>query len=308
MAGPPAPVQLPVNTFATLSLVFGFVFAPLGAVFGHLGLAQIKRTGERGRDRALIGLVVSYLLIVVSIVAVLIWAVVPGASVTADGQSISSTSRSRPPASTSSAAPVLVTRPQLPGLLLNLDEIKQALPTLDDTYTATDRSGELNGSPGVTTTPETCRVAMFAGAAEVYGSATATFARTVVTSDAGATLQLGGVEQWAILYRDAGAAQAQVRKIEKMWSECVGPVAETVDHGRRTVHFQVDPLTRAPRDGSIVMLHSAIVDGENELQGTRNIRAIAAKANVVVDLAVFGGNPGDSAEVIAADILARIPG
>ncbi len=35
--------------------LIGRRFAPVGPVLGHLGLAQIGRTGERGRDRALIG-------------------------------------------------------------------------------------------------------------------------------------------------------------------------------------------------------------------------------------------------------------
>ena len=37
-------VSQTVNTLATLSLVFAFVFAPAGAILGHLGLAQIRRT------------------------------------------------------------------------------------------------------------------------------------------------------------------------------------------------------------------------------------------------------------------------
>ena len=44
----PTPAR-PVNAFATLSVVFAFLFAPVGAAFGHLGLSQIRRTGERGR-------------------------------------------------------------------------------------------------------------------------------------------------------------------------------------------------------------------------------------------------------------------
>src|ERR1700739_3442462 len=58
--GPPAvtppPRRPPVNALATLSLLFAFVFPPAGAILGHLGLAQIRRTGELGRDRALAGL------------------------------------------------------------------------------------------------------------------------------------------------------------------------------------------------------------------------------------------------------------
>jgi hypothetical protein len=72
----PAPAPAPsgeVNTLATLSIVFAFVFAPVGVVLGHVALAQISRRGERGRDRALIGLTLSYLIILFAIVALIVW-------------------------------------------------------------------------------------------------------------------------------------------------------------------------------------------------------------------------------------------
>src|ERR1700756_5336019 len=52
-----------VNTFATLSIVFAFVFAPVGAVLAHVALSQIKRSGQRGRERAIVGLTISYVII-----------------------------------------------------------------------------------------------------------------------------------------------------------------------------------------------------------------------------------------------------
>ena len=41
-----------------------FLFAPLGIVFGHISLSQIKKTGEEGRGLAVAGLVISYLITV----------------------------------------------------------------------------------------------------------------------------------------------------------------------------------------------------------------------------------------------------
>jgi eukaryotic-like serine/threonine-protein kinase len=61
------------NTLATLSVVFAFVFAPAGAILGHLGLSQINETGERGRDRALVGITLSYVFITVAVVALVVW-------------------------------------------------------------------------------------------------------------------------------------------------------------------------------------------------------------------------------------------
>src|SRR5271165_482722 len=70
-AGPPSPR---VNTFATLSLVYAFVFAPAGAILGHLGLSQIRRTGQQGRERALLGLTLSYAFIALAVVGLVVWA------------------------------------------------------------------------------------------------------------------------------------------------------------------------------------------------------------------------------------------
>ena len=47
------------NTMAILSLVFAFIFAPLGIVFGAIGLNQIKKSGEEGKGLAIAGLVTS---------------------------------------------------------------------------------------------------------------------------------------------------------------------------------------------------------------------------------------------------------
>jgi serine/threonine-protein kinase len=74
---PSAPPQ--TNTLATLSVVFAFVFAPAGAVLGHLGLSQIKRTGQPGRDRAIVGIALSYTVIVAVIVSLIAWAAIGGA-------------------------------------------------------------------------------------------------------------------------------------------------------------------------------------------------------------------------------------
>jgi peptidyl-prolyl cis-trans isomerase B (cyclophilin B) len=54
---------------AVASLICAFVFAPLGIVFGHISLSQIKRTGEEGRGLAVAGLVISYLVTALTIVA-----------------------------------------------------------------------------------------------------------------------------------------------------------------------------------------------------------------------------------------------
>jgi peptidyl-prolyl cis-trans isomerase B (cyclophilin B) len=64
------PQQRPTNGMAIASLVCAFLFAPLGIVFGHISLSQIKRSGEEGRGLAVAGLVISYLMTASTIVVV----------------------------------------------------------------------------------------------------------------------------------------------------------------------------------------------------------------------------------------------
>src|SRR4029079_185536 len=122
-SAPPTPHSQKTNPFATLSLIFAFLFAPAGALLGHLGLAQIRRTGQRGHDRALIGLTLSYAFILITVAALVIWAVV------GMWPERSSTVATSPPPATSSAAPDerLVSAAQLPKLLLSIDEVKEAV-------------------------------------------------------------------------------------------------------------------------------------------------------------------------------------
>jgi len=69
-AYPPPPTPPPTNSLAIASLVCAFVFAPLGIVFGHLSLSQIRRSGEDGRGLAIAGLVIGYVVTIATIVAV----------------------------------------------------------------------------------------------------------------------------------------------------------------------------------------------------------------------------------------------
>jgi peptidyl-prolyl cis-trans isomerase B (cyclophilin B) len=66
----PRPKQ--TNSMAILSLVSSFVFAPLGILFGHLSLSQIKKSGEDGRGLAVAGLIIGYLLTVLGVVAIVL--------------------------------------------------------------------------------------------------------------------------------------------------------------------------------------------------------------------------------------------
>jgi peptidyl-prolyl cis-trans isomerase B (cyclophilin B) len=69
-AGYPPPAR--TNSMAVASLVCAFLFAPLGVLFGHISLSQIKRSGEQGRALAIAGLVIGYLMTALSILLVVL--------------------------------------------------------------------------------------------------------------------------------------------------------------------------------------------------------------------------------------------
>ena len=67
------PAQTRTNTMAILSLIFAFVFWPLGIVFGHMARGQIRRTGEGGAGLATAGLVISYIFGVLTLIGCGLW-------------------------------------------------------------------------------------------------------------------------------------------------------------------------------------------------------------------------------------------
>jgi peptidyl-prolyl cis-trans isomerase B (cyclophilin B) len=53
-----------MNRLALTSLLCVLIFPPLAVIFGHIALREIKRYGQDGREAAIAGLVLGYLLTV----------------------------------------------------------------------------------------------------------------------------------------------------------------------------------------------------------------------------------------------------
>lgn len=60
-SGVPVMMEPTTNAMAVLSLVFAFIFSPLGILFGHIAHSQIRQTGEVGSGLATAGLIISYI-------------------------------------------------------------------------------------------------------------------------------------------------------------------------------------------------------------------------------------------------------
>ncbi|MET0475586.1 MAG: peptidylprolyl isomerase [Mycobacterium sp.] len=67
---PPPPPPSNTNGLAVASLVCAFLFFPLGILFGHMSLSQIRKSNEGGHGLAIAGLVISYVVAVLTVVAV----------------------------------------------------------------------------------------------------------------------------------------------------------------------------------------------------------------------------------------------
>ncbi|WP_118914468.1 sensor domain-containing protein [Mycobacterium shigaense] len=298
---PPLPYRPRVNTFATLSLVFAFVFAPVGAVLGHVGLAQIRRTGEIGRHRALVGVSLSYAFIVLAVVALAGWATLPGAT-----RSRTATPATSAPVTTSETPPPPTVAP---------DAIIKLLPGLETLKTLT---GDQNLEPGQTfdrpgksdkdgsvDRPE-CWGSIVPGAPEAYSTDAMLRYRAEAYSDTRTLLKSIQVTQAVIGFRDPPTAQAQETKLVDGWRTCGSVPVTLTAPGGPTYSLTLSPPADAGNGISTMDL------APKGLQ-VRFVRAAAAKANVVVDLYVAQLGTTDtagarqSAVAIANYVLNKIP-
>ncbi len=296
---PPAPpYRRPVNTLATLSLVFAFVFAPVGAILGHLGLAQIRRTGELGRDRALAGVALSYVFITLTLVALVAWATLAASTSTQTAAPATTTSTGPPPPT---VAPDTVAT-LLPGLdaLKNItaDQNLEAGQTWDSPAKS-DREGTIDR-------PE-CWGSIAPGTADAYTVDAIVGYHAAEFADTRSLLKSMQIIQAVAAFRDPAAAQSQLAKLLSGWRQCGGTTVNVTIPDAGSVPFALSNPTDA---GNGITTMDLTPKG---LQ-VRSARAIAAKANVVIDLYVSSSGTTDSdrprqaAASIANYILGKIPG
>ncbi len=291
------------NTLATLSVVFAFLFAPAGAVLGHLGLAQIRRTGQRGRDRALVGLTLSYVFIVVAVIGLIVGLTMTGTASTRTTAPATSTARATTtkPTTTTPPPPPTVAPADLDGLL----------PTLADVKTITgdpNLKGEepvhaltpLNPKDGSYDRPE-CAATVAIGIPDAYP-----VAPLGVTMSGFFDLQNGsnprGSVQSVAAFTDAAAAQKQLGDLQAVWRRCGGSTMKlTYADTGHTASFSI----AAPADSG-----NGITTMEVRTQ-TNFVLAMAAKNNVFLEVRA-SSTAADRAHQAAVDvansILGKIPG
>jgi hypothetical protein len=297
LAEPPSPPR--VNTFATLSLVYAFVFAPAGAILGHLGLAQIRRTGQDGRQRALAGLTLSYVVITLSVVGLVAWAAVGASS-----------HRATTPANAPSAAPApaTVAPNDLARLLPGLADVRNL--TRDNNLAAgqtwdhadkRDRKGTIDR--------DECWESIDPGSSDAYNVEAVFGYRASEFSDHRDPQNPLQVVTGVAAFRDESATQTQLANLLSGWRQCGGSDVKMTLPSAQALTFSVGLPTDA---GNGITTMEVATKG---LVPRHFVRAVAAKANVVIDLnlsyVASSGSTTDrpqQAAALANFVLQKIPG
>lgn len=300
--GSPPPPRLRGNTLATLSIVFAFVFAPAGVVLGHLGLTQARRSGGMGRDRALIGLTLSYLVTTVAVVALVVWAVTGNSATTPTiaSPTVTATPGTAAPTPTTTAPPPppTVDAAGMAGLLLSPDEVKTLMgdPTMeaDKSYDTIEFPTPDQG----TIEPADCMGSFVAGTPPPYqGSNWRKFLQTTLLNKQTGLQATQSVTQ----FDDAAAAQKALAGYVDSWRRCANTqLTLTVPGG---ASMQITLAAPVDTGGGITTLTNTVAGSPGAYT-----RAIAAKNNVLIDNQVSGPSLTDQIVTLTKRILARIPG
>jgi hypothetical protein len=296
---PPRPA---INTFATLSLVYAFVFAPAGAILGHLGLSQIRRTGQQGRERALLGLTLSYAFIALAVVGLVVWATFAATS---------SNQTATPTAATTAPPPPTVSPNDLAQLLPGLADVRNITGDHNLAVGQTwDRVGR-HETEGSIDRAE-CWGSIGAGTPDAYNVEAVFGYRASEFSDTRDPQNPMQVIAGVAAFRDAPAAQTQLTNLLSGWRQCGGIDVKLTLPSGQILTFSLSLPTDA---GNGITSMDVATKG---LVQRHSVRAIAAKANVVIDLDlsyVASGSSGSSttdrpkqAAGIANFILGKIPG
>jgi eukaryotic-like serine/threonine-protein kinase len=295
---PPSPPR--VNSFATLSLVYAFVFAPAGAVLGHLGLAQIRRTGQQGRERAVAGLTLSYVFIALTVVGLVVWATLGAGKPNQTAQ---------PASATPAAAPSATVAP---------NDLRQLLPGLADVRNITgdhnlavgetwdhvgrqDRDGTIDRAE--------CWGSIGSGTTDAYKVEALFGYRASEFSDNRDPQNPLRVVAGVAAFQDGSAAQTQLTNLLSGWRQCGGSDVKLTLPSAQALTFSIGLPTDA---GNGITTMDVATKG---LVSRHSVRALAAKANVVIDLdlSYVGSDKSTTdrpkqAAGVANFILGKIPG
>ncbi|WP_082945150.1 sensor domain-containing protein [Mycobacterium sp. 852013-50091_SCH5140682] len=309
-AGPPPPPPPPErrgNTLATLSVIFAVVFAPVGALLGHLALSEIRRRPQQGRDRAVVGVTLSYCAIAIMVVAVVVWSLLPSGTDTSlhttpyAMQSRASTTVSTQVPHSSSTTPTTLPTP-LPGTwLLDGPELTGVLHVPFYPNVQSQTQGPLSkmlDRASIVDAPE-CLAANTIAALNIYAPSGGTeFAQQAWAPPVSATGWL--VEEAVIVYPSEELAKAQLAAMTQQWKDCVGRTMTFPSNGENYTLKDMQ-ATDSTLEG--------LVAGPSP--STPNRHTVSVRDRYIVDVRVVryasnNDDPGSGASDVADAIFMKI--
>ncbi len=302
---PPATSRDETNVLATLSLVFAFVFAPVGAVLGHVGLSQIRRTGQRGRDRALVGVTLSYVFIAVVVVGLAAGLTLSDKAPTRSATPGMTSPRTTTTLTTTTPPPPPTVAPaELDGLLPSLEDVKNF--TGDPNLKAEDPVHQLNPlrpQDGSYDRPE-CAATIAIGIPDAYTVTPSGVFMSGFFDLQNPSSPRGSVQSVAAI-QDVATAQKQLGDLQSTWRRCGGSTVKLTyaDNGH-VVPFSIG--VPADSGGGVTT-----IDVHAQGQPVRFVLAMAAKNNVFIEVRA-SATAADRAHQAALDVvnytLGKIPG
>lgn len=281
-ASAPPPPRAETNTLATLSIVFAFIFAPAGAVLGHLALSEIKKRPQNGRSQAIVGLTLSYVVIFGAVVALVAWLIVSSAKPPAR------TALPAGPTDQQSVQQYLLTKPEIDRAMQSDYQLMSAL---------TDSNGGLRRANVTSDTPE-CAGVPFAAQKSSYESAQEEAFAGSVWRWGPKTGPAMFVIQNIVALPDVAAAQTLFDEFSDVWKRCEGKtVNESVSDPKLNSTRTINEVRATP---DTLM---AFIDNENNLDHTvdsykRVTRAIGLHRNYLVDLEIRGWRDKETEQTV----------
>ncbi|OBG51336.1 hypothetical protein A5669_26210 [Mycolicibacterium fortuitum] len=256
---------------ATLSIVFAFLFAPAGAVLGHVALSQIKRLHQQGRDRAIIGLALSYFILLLLVVALVVWLVLPRES---------------------NSSNVSVSKHSIKDFLLSGPELGELFDQSFDDLPRSSSSGGFDRMPDATNPnagaqPVDCVSPVTPADRNAYRSAGVTeFASQVWPNRLGVLDQrVLSVTEMLTTLPSVESAETLVEQLTQTWKRCEGQTVTFWGTRPPGAGYLTHKITDVRTEGPV--LAATIRFGRTEApQTTPQARAVMAKENFVIETEV----------------------
>lgn len=309
---PPATPEPESNSLATLSIVFALIFAPVGAVLGHLALGEIAKGQQVGRDRAYVGLTLSYVMILVAVVGLVVWFALPsGESTPATANQPAAVSSSSAPTATTAipapSAPVPAAKPtavpqsisgaNFTNVLLNGGDLSALLNQQFDTAAKERQVGALDAMPNglaneAAASPHECVGATRVAQRSVYQSSSVQHFASEKwwTKVSGPVMN---VEEAVIVLASPADAQALFTAFTNQWQACEGRTM-TVLAGKASDGSYYVTTANGVRVADSVL--SAVLLGDHSTGGwaRSDPHALGVKGNCIVEVevATYGVAPG----------------